>query len=233
MARSRHRGGNEGGAESGFVRSDDSGHAPHGGHAAGNRSFWSGNVLPRATDAHAKVNAIPSFRHPNDKKQRDFSPCLAIQHRRRRTRPIRETTRSTGLCVKESSGHVRKISHIRRVSPAVALLQAAVLAAWPDVCGETERNFSSRRATGGHPAAERDDRPVASSRRAHEDVRPLLDQGRYFRGASKSVGPRRGRVPAIGCRGRHCIHRPLIAAVRADRLWWPARREQSAGRDGS
>jgi len=52
----------------------------------------------------------------------------------------------------------------------MALLPAVVLAAWPDVCGETERDFSSRRAAGRHPAAERDDRPVAPSRRAREDL---------------------------------------------------------------
>jgi hypothetical protein len=39
--------------------------------------------------AHAKVNAIPNFRHPIAKKQRDFSPCLRLEM----ASSIPETTR--------------------------------------------------------------------------------------------------------------------------------------------
>ena len=39
--------------------------------------------------AHAKVNAIPNFRHPIAKKQHDFSPCLRLEM----TSSIPETTR--------------------------------------------------------------------------------------------------------------------------------------------
>src|SRR3954467_15138463 len=105
------------------------------------------------------------------------------------------------------------------------LLPAVVLAAWRDVCDPTERNASSHRATGRHPAAKRDDGPVASSRRARDDVRPWLDQADIF------VGHPNRRTTPWPCSshrlsGRpHRINRPLIAAVRADRLWWPARRE--------
>jgi len=107
----------------------------------------------------------------------------------------------------------------------MALLPAVVLAVWPDVCGETERNFSSRRATGRHPAAERDDRPVASSRRAHEDVRPLAGPGPIYSWGIqiRGITPRPCSSHRLSGRKRR-IHRPLIAAVRADRLWWPARR---------
>ena len=59
------------------------------GHALG-RSFWSGNLRRRHTRAaHAKVNAIPNFRHPIAKKQHDFSPRLRLEM----TFSIPETTR--------------------------------------------------------------------------------------------------------------------------------------------
>jgi hypothetical protein len=70
MARSRHAGGNEWRCRSGIrpvsmtlvMRQEDrSGEPKH-----------SGRCCPRVTGAHAKVNTVPSFRHPNDKKQRDF-----------------------------------------------------------------------------------------------------------------------------------------------------------------
>lgn len=59
------------------------------GHALG-RSSWSGNLRRRHTRAaHAKVNAIPNFRHPIAKKQHDFSPRLRLEM----TFSIPETTR--------------------------------------------------------------------------------------------------------------------------------------------
>ena len=143
--------------------------------------------MRHARAAHAKVNAVPRFRHPIAKKQRDFSPGLRLEM----TSSIPETSRRTGLCVKESSGHVRKIFHLRRVAPATALLQAVVLAARPDVCGETERNFSSRRATGRHSAAVRDDRPVASFRRGREGAGPLAGPGPIYPLDVQSPGMRR------------------------------------------
>ena len=114
----------------------------------------------------------------------------------------------------------------------MALLPAVALASWPDGCGQRERKFSSCRATRRHPAAERDDRPIASSRRAREDLRPSPVYGRYI-WASKSVGPRRGGVQpstvVMAAPHRSAAHgggegRPLVV---------PVRRERVRGRHGS
>jgi hypothetical protein len=107
----------------------------------------------------------------------------------------------TGLRVKGSSGHVRKVSHnIRRVSPATVVLQAVVRTAWPNVCRETESGFPSRRPSGRHSAAERDDRPRPSSGRVRGNVRPCR-AARRFIAEAKADGFVQLAIERAGMRG--------------------------------
>jgi len=140
------------------------------------------------TDAHAKVNTVPSFRHPNDKKQRDFGPCLAIQASPSPDASDSRNNPVNRFCVKGSSGHVREISHhIRRVSPAAAVLQAAVLAAALDLCRKQEKDFPAGQPSRHRSASERDDRAGPPSQHMFSDIGALLT--RSMRGSLQHVHP--------------------------------------------
>ena len=147
----------------------------------GNRSI-PGDVVPSDRRAR-KVEHCPQFSTSERQEAarfRSMSGDTSIADAR--TRPIRETTRSTGFCVKGSSGHVREISHhIRRVSPAAPVLQAAVLAAALDLCRKGERDFPAGQPSRHRSAPERDDRAGPPPEHVFSDRGALLT--RSMRGA--------------------------------------------------
>ena len=192
---------------------------------AGKRSDAIGNAFESARPGFARhrgsrtgtkllVREFTSPSHPRRARKGERYPQFSTSDRQEAARfqSTSETRNDildsrnnpvNGLGVKESSGHVRKISHIRRVAPAMALLPAVALAAWPDGCGQTERKFPSRRATRRHPAAERDDRPVAASRRAREDVRYRSPAERVWTMSREGRGGRTsGATSDLLARGR-------------------------------
>ena len=113
---------------------------------------------------------------------------------------VRFENRSTGFCVKGSSGHVREIfQHIRRVSPAAPVLQAAVLAAALDLCRKGERDFPAGQLSRHRSAPERDDRAGPPPEHVFSDRGALLT--RSMRGAvaaSSSAGHRQAAARAAG-----------------------------------
>lgn len=203
MARSRRAGGNEWRCRSGIhpvsmtlvMRQEDrSGEPKH-----------SGRCCPKGTGAHAKVNTVPSFGHPNDKKQRDFGPCLAIQASPSPDASDSRNNPVNRFCVKGSSGHVREISHhIPRVSPAAAVLQAAVLAAALDLCRKQEKDFPAGQPSRHRSASERDDRAGPPSQHIFSDIGALLT--RSMRGAFAARSSAGYRPSGGACR------RAIVAA---------------------
>jgi hypothetical protein len=167
-------------------RQHDFGHAP-GGPQRGTEAFR--EMLSQGDRRARKGEHCPQFSTSERQEAARFSVHVwRYKHRRRRRRPIRETTRSTGLCVKGSSGHVREISHhIPRVSPAAAVLQAAILAAALDLRRKAERDFTAGQPPRHRSASERDDRAGPPSQHMFSDIGALLT--RSMRGAPQHVHP--------------------------------------------